>query len=78
MATSKIYTVVERSRGIKSEFTGTVAELQARFQGMLRSGNFYDRKVKLAPKSAAALIDSLNLAAERLLMTGEYRLVAVA
>ena len=78
MATNQIYTIIERSRGVKSEFTGTVAELQRRFEGTLKAGNFYDRKVKLAPKSAAALIDSLNLAAERLLMTGEYRLVAVA
>jgi hypothetical protein len=74
MATNQIYTIIERSRGVKSEFTGTVAELQRRFEGTLKAGNFYDRKVKLAPQNIMALVDSLNLTAKRLLMGGDYRL----
>lgn len=78
MATNRTYTIVERSRGIRSEFTGTIEELVQRFEGILRAGNFYDRKVKRTPRDIRVLITSLNTASEKLFMGGNYQLSAIA
>jgi len=74
---NQIYTVIELSRGIRTEFTGTVAELQKRLEGTLRAGRRYDPRIKLVPKSIQELVNSLNLTAEKLLMAGRYSLAVV-
>lgn len=67
----KIFTVVKTRRGVAREVKGTVPELVDYFRYTLESGNSYDSRVSMNPKTVKSLVSNLNRAT-RVLQKGSY------
>lgn len=70
---AKEYTIIKtRGRtGVKSEFTGTVAELVNMFSYTLQCGNSWNPKINRTPTTAKSLVNNLNKSVDQI-QKGSY------
>jgi hypothetical protein len=66
MEMSKTYTITKTHgrTGSESNYSGTVAELVAKFSYTLESGHGYNPKINVNPKTAKSLVTALNKSVE--------------
>lgn len=60
MAQEKTYTIIKHRRNGQTETIGTLAELTKNYGYTLESGNSYNSKISLAPRTAKNLVNNLN------------------
>lgn len=58
--------IIKYRKGRETEVTGTLEELTEYFRYTLESGNSYNSKISLTPKTAKTLVNALNRATDYL------------